>query len=52
MFLPDDIINVILLFLSEFELVDWILVEKLNWYQVSSDKFLFFFVLEITKDVF
>ena len=31
MFLPDDIINVILLFLSEFELVDWILIEKLNW---------------------
>ena len=37
MFLPDDIINIILSFLSEFELVDWILIENLNWDRLSSN---------------
>ena len=37
MFLPNDIINVILLFLCEYELVEWILVEKLHWDWLSAN---------------
>ena len=39
MFLPDDIINVILSFSSEYELVDWILMEKLNWNRLCSNPY-------------
>ena len=37
MFSSDDVVNVILSFSSEYELVDWIFMEKLNWYCLSQN---------------
>ena len=52
MFLPDDIINVILLFVSEFELVDWILMNKLNWNCLSVNPAAIHLLEEHQKKIF